>query len=134
MRLLFASMLVALAAAVSACGGPRSEASPDFLFDTTRSDVSAFKGPDGAQLGVVNTTYRIVWDYEHGYSRFGADNQVIWGPLASIPESELQSLAGDGLEVSEDALRRGGSGGTVCTCCYWYIDGSGCGCYECRSY
>jgi len=141
MRIVLASTLVALATSLAACGGSSTDhQSPDFLFDTSRSDVAVFQAPDGAPLGLVNTTFGVTWDYKLGYSRFGTDNQVMWGPVKSFPEAELQSIAPDGVESAEDALTsRAGStlgGGTVsttvCTCCYWYKDGSGCGCYECR--
>ncbi len=153
MRLVLTSSLIALATALAACGGPEaSERSADALFDTTRSDVAPLRADDGAELGLINTTHGVVWDYARGYSRFGADNQVAWGPQATFPAAELEELLArdalrsiDGAETSEQAATRGGVGGvggvggggglgaTWCKCCYWRLDGT-CGCYECYSY
>jgi hypothetical protein len=133
-------MLLALITGLVACGGSEARG-PDPLFDTARSDVSSFKGEDGRDIGLVNTTHGVLWDYEHGYSRFGANREVVWGPLASFPDGELASMQatdvpqskGDGVgSTSMAMISGGGGGGTVCTCCYVRIDGT-CGCLECRT-
>ncbi len=110
----------------SACTG---EETPESLFDPARTDVVPLDG-DGVQIGLVNTTHNIVWDYAHGYSRFGADHQVIWGPLASVPANELAQCE------EQDSADHGASSqrsGTVCVCAGWSYDGR---CYwlECASY
>lgn len=141
MRHVLATALLALITCLAACGGSEARG-PDPLFDTARSDVSSFKGDDGRDLGLVNTTHSVLWDYEHGYSRFGANHEIVWGPLVSIPEAELASMQSTGGpqspvdgDVKTSWFSRGGggdTGGTVCTCCYVRIDGT-CGCLECRS-
>jgi hypothetical protein len=150
MRHVLASTILALIIGLVACGGSEAPV-PNHLFDTARSDVQKFKGEDGRDLGLVNTTHRVVWDFEHGYSRFGADRNVVWGPLASFPEGELASMeasdippsTGDGIGQTSSALSGGTGGGavgggsgtshTVCTCCFVRSDKT-CGCFECRSY
>ncbi len=140
MRHVLVSAFLALITCLVACGGSSESRGPDPLFDTARSDVHNFKGDDGRDLGLVNTTHSVLWDYEHGYSRFGANKEIVWGPLASIPEAELASMQStdvpqapvNGVNASWFSRGGGGTGGTVCTCCYVRIDGT-CGCLECRS-
>lgn len=152
MRHALSAMLLALVTLFVACGGSETRGADPF--DTARSDVQKFKGEDGREIGLVNTTYRVVWDYQHGYSRFGADRDIVWGPLPAIPDAELSSMqstdvsssssSSDGVGQTSSALTvgHGGTGGTVgggtvgyttCTCCYVRIDGT-CGCLECHSY
>ena len=148
MRNALASILLALLTALVACSGSEARG-PDRLFDTSRSDVKKFKGDDGRELGLVNTTYHLLWDYEHGYSRFGEDHAIVWGPVANIPEADLQSIESKeaapgstcGVGQTSSALTYGGGGGTglggghnvtVCSCCYVRLDGT-CGCLLCTS-
>jgi hypothetical protein len=145
MRLSLASILLALLTMLVACGSSEARG-PDRLFDTARGDVQKFQGEDGRELGLVNTTYRVAWDFEHGYSRFGADKKVVWGPLASFPEAELASIEakdvpqspGDGIGQTSSPITvgggtvKGGTGTTICTCCFVRKDGT-CGCLECTS-
>ncbi|MFO0726624.1 MAG: hypothetical protein U1E65_22750 [Myxococcota bacterium] len=138
------SLAFATIIALAACGGPSTTGhSPDFLFETSRSDVVPYKAADGTQLGLVNTSHRLVWDYQAGYSRFGSDDQLVWGPTKTFPAEELATLEAQSMDENEVAAQAlintggghrggGGVGGTVCTCCYTRIDGT-CGCYECVS-
>lgn len=137
-------MFLALITCLAACGGSESRG-PDPLFDIARSDVHNFKSDDGRDLGLVNTTHGVLWDYEHGYSRFDANREIVWGPLASIPDGERASMqSADAQQSTADGVgatspswfRIGGGGGigtTVCTCCYVRINGT-CGCLDCRTY
>ena len=104
-----------------------AEQTPESLFDTARSDVAPLNG-DGVQLGLVNMTHNVVWDFAHGYSRFGADHQVSGGPLASFPASELPQLQAPESGDSGRSTRRG----TVCVCVWYRHDGT-CGWLDCWS-
>ena len=117
-------VLFCLAISLVACAG---EQAPDVLFDSARADVVPLRA-DGEQIGLVNTTHNVVLDYEHGYSRFGADNEVIWGPLDSFPAGELERCeTEEAAVVGVSALRKS----PECSCCYVRLDGT-CGCYLCR--
>jgi hypothetical protein len=145
MRNALVATLLALVTCLVACGGSEPRASND-LFDESRSDVTTFAGEDGHALGLVNTTHGVLWDYEQGYSRFGSDKEIVWGPLASIPEGELASMEStDELQSRGDVgitmINTNPGGGvstgttkstTVCTCCYVRIDKT-CGCLECTT-
>jgi hypothetical protein len=147
MRNALVVMLLGLVTCLVACGGSEPRASDD-LFDKSRSDVTAFEDDHGRALGLVNTTHGVLWDYEQGYSRFGADKEIVWGPLASIPDGELASMESrDALQsrgdVAVTAISVGTGSGTtvgtgtkksttVCTCCYVRLDKT-CGCLECTT-
>jgi hypothetical protein len=142
MRHVLASMLLALVTGLVACAGSEARG-PDLLFDSARADVHKFKGEDGRDIGLVNTTHRVVWDYERGYSRFAADREIVWGPLASFPDGELASMqakaphpTGDGVGSTSSAMSVGAGGSRgfwLCTCCYFRVDKT-CGCLDCRDW
>ena len=67
------------------------------------SEGQITRSADGTQLGLVNTSHRLVWDYQAGYSRFGSDDQLVWGPTKTFPAEELATLEAQSMDENEVA-------------------------------